>query len=57
MDVNNLKKVLIAIAEGYPVFGLLDRYILVDNPDYEQDNGKDPRLLFDIRELDGKIQF
>jgi hypothetical protein len=43
--------ILTAIAEGYPVKGVQDQYIVVENPDYLPDNGKDPRLVFDIYKL------
>lgn len=49
---SNLKKTLKAIAEGYPIQVLDDRYIIVENPEFEEDNGKNPNLLIDVQELD-----
>lgn len=42
-------KALRAIAEGYPVRGEQDRYIVVENPAYQdrQDWGEDPNLIID----------
>jgi hypothetical protein len=42
-----LKKALIAIAEGYPVTVEDDRYILVENPRYTDENVEDPNLMID----------
>lgn len=44
-------KALRAIAEGYPVRGEDDRYIIVENPDYKPDDGSDPNLLIDLHNL------
>jgi hypothetical protein len=37
-----------AIAEGYPTKGADDRYILVENPTYQPDDGSEPFLMIDI---------
>lgn len=42
-----LKKALIAIAEGYPIEVHDDRYILVENCRFAPDNGEDPYLMID----------
>ncbi len=39
--------ILQLIAEGYKAEGLDDRYVRIENPDYEPDNGTDPYLVFD----------
>ena len=43
-------KALRAIAEGYPVRGEQDRYIVVENPEFErnQDWGPNPNLVIDV---------
>jgi hypothetical protein len=41
-------KALMAIAEGYPVSGADDQYIVVDNPDFQEDNGQSPKLVIDV---------
>lgn len=40
--------VLRAIAEGYSVRGEDDRYVVVENPAFQPDNGEDPSLVFDL---------
>lgn len=47
----NTYKTLKAIAEGYMVVGEQDRYIVVSNPDFQEDNGSDVNLVIDIEEL------
>jgi hypothetical protein len=49
--MEKLSKTLKAIAEGYKIQTLDDRYILVENPDYRPDNGSDPYLLIDTFNL------
>ncbi len=49
--LQNAEKVLAAIAQGYPVQGRDDRYIVVENPDYQPDNGSDPNLVLDTAVL------
>jgi hypothetical protein len=41
------KKALKAIAEGYQIHLVDDRYILVENPDYDIETGTPPLLLID----------
>ena len=43
--------VLKAIAEGYPTRGELDRYVIVDNPKYQPDDGSNPSLVIDVDAL------
>lgn len=38
---------LAAIAEGYPVSTKEDRYIVVENPAHQEDNGSAPKLVID----------
>lgn len=40
-------KALEAIAQGYPTSGADDRYIIVNNPDYQEDGSHDPQLVID----------
>lgn len=47
-DKHNIARVLRAIAEGYPTQGCEDRYIIVENPDYDPTHGSDPNLMLDI---------
>ena len=46
--------VLEAIAHGYPCHGEEDNYIVVENPQYTIDNGKDPNLVLSIRRIAGE---
>jgi len=48
-----LREALIAIAEGYPVRGEADRFVLVENPKFKEDNGSDPNICIDTFELRG----
>ncbi len=41
----NLYKALKAIAEGYPVSAKFDQFVVVSNPEYQEDNGSDPNLV------------
>lgn len=41
-------RILRLIAEGHPVTVADDRYIMVPNPDYQEDRGDDPNLLWDV---------
>lgn len=36
------------IAEGYYRRCEHDRYVIIDNPDFQEDNGSDPFLVWDI---------
>lgn len=36
-----------AICEGYPV-QIAGRYIIVENPDFQEDNGSNPNLVIDV---------
>jgi hypothetical protein len=47
----DIKDVLVAIAEGYPVRGEHDRYVVVENPRYMPDNGENPCLVIDTWRL------
>lgn len=49
-DMKKLLHVLTAIAEGYDVKGYNDRYIVVENPDFNEARGDDPNLVIDIKE-------
>lgn len=49
--IEALRRPLQAIAEGYPVRAEQDRYIIVEDPDFQPDNGSNPRLVIDIRAL------
>lgn len=40
--------VLTLIAQGYLLDTLEDRYIRLENPKYQPDNGEDPLIVFDI---------
>lgn len=42
---------LIAIAEGYPVRGEADRFVIVENPKFREDDGSDPNICIDTFEL------
>ena len=46
-----VKIVLQAIAEGYPLTVQDDSYIIVENPDYIPDNGEDPNLVIDMNDI------
>lgn len=48
---NEWLRVLEAIAEGYPVRGEQDRYIVVENPYYQEDIGNDPNLIIDVEDV------
>jgi len=54
--MSDIKKALIAIAQGYPVEAADDRYIIVENPDYKPDNGSPPNLVIDTADLEGLTQ-
>lgn len=41
-------RVLELIAQGYPVKGEEDRFILVENPKYRPDNGANPYLVLNL---------
>jgi hypothetical protein len=41
-----------AIAQGYRVNGVQDRWISVENPDYNPDNGKDFNIVIDLNEYE-----
>lgn len=51
----NLIKALRAIAEGYPVEGHEDRFVVVENPKYKPDDGSNPLLAIDVDSLDKAI--
>jgi len=44
-------KALIAIAEGYSVRGEADRFVIVENPKFKEDDGSDPHICIDTFEL------
>lgn len=44
-------RALEAIAQGYPVRGEDDRYVVVENPYYQPDIGNDPNLVIDVFEV------
>lgn len=50
---SNLKVALKVIAEGYPIQLIDDRYIIVKNPNFKEDNGSNPNLLIDVMEVEG----
>jgi hypothetical protein len=52
MTPTYLFKALRAIAEGYGVQPIEDQYILVENPDFKEENGDDPYLLIDVAEVE-----
>ena len=43
-------KALTAISDGYTVFPS-EGYVVVKNPDFEEDNGSNPNLVIDIQEI------
>lgn len=43
-------KALEAICEGYPQKPS-DGYIVVENPDFQEDNGTNPNLVIDVADL------
>lgn len=45
------RMILQLIAEGYPVKTFDDRYIVIENPDFIEDRGDDPNLVFDVWSL------
>lgn len=47
-DPAEVRAVLTAIAQGYPVKGEHDRYIVVENPDYREERGDNPNLVIDV---------
>ena len=51
MIIEDARIILQLIAEGYHSEGFDDRYVLVENPDFQPDNGQDPKLLFDTHRL------
>lgn len=51
-----LREALKAIAEGYAITVHDDRYITVDNPRYQPDNGSAPKLVIDTAALTEKEQ-
>lgn len=48
---SELRKALRAIAWGYDVDSAEDTYIIVENPDFEEDNGENPNLVIDVNSL------
>jgi hypothetical protein len=40
-----------AIAQGYPVRGEQDRYIVVENPYFREDMGNDPNIVIDVEDV------
>lgn len=51
MSDPDARTILQLIAEGYKAEGFDDRYVRVENPDYQPDNGSDPYLAFDVATL------
>lgn len=51
MTYTELRRALVAIAEGYPIRCDKDRYIVVENPSFQEDDGSDPFLVIDVRKL------
>lgn len=51
----NLKKPLLAIAEGSTTHGSNDRYVIVENPESVFDNTEDPNLVIDTWATFGMI--
>lgn len=45
---------LIAVAQGYPVRADVDRFIMVENPEFQPDNGEAPTHIIDIAEFIGR---
>lgn len=54
--LTSLFKALRAIAEGYPITVMEDNYILVENPDFEPDNGHSPMLLIDCTAIELELK-
>lgn len=50
-EVARLREALTAIAQGYPVEVSKDRYIMVENPKHQPDDGSNPFLLIDVAAL------
>lgn len=48
-STNNLNPdyILSLIAEGYYHQSVSDRYVVVNNPDFTEDNGNNPYLVYD----------
>ena len=46
---------LAAAAAGSPIEARHDRYLILDNPNFKEDNGRDPKLLFDLREFENAL--
>lgn len=51
MTAAELKNALKAIAEGHPIRCEDDRYIVVENPAFHQDDGSDPYIVIDVTEV------
>jgi hypothetical protein len=46
-EIERLREILTAIAEGYPTSARDDRYVIVDNPRYTPTNGEAPNLVWE----------
>ncbi len=52
-EIGNLWKVIDALAEGYKwrVEPLIPAILVIENPDFKEDNGSNPNLVADVNDL------
>lgn len=50
LERKEIWKALRAVAEGYPVQGFQDRYVIVQNPEYSPWNGEPVNIVVDLSE-------
>lgn len=55
MTIDDLKRALKAIAEGHPIRCEDDRYIVVENPAYRQDDGGNPYIVIDVVDVSSTL--
>lgn len=49
-ELARMKSALKLIAEGYLVQVRDDRYVVIENPDFQPDNGSDPFIVIDTKD-------
>lgn len=49
-ELDRMKSALKLIAEGYFVQVKDDRYVVIENPDFQPDDGSDPFIVIDTKD-------
>lgn len=50
-------RMLLLIAQGYFSHSEYDRFVICVNPEYQEDNGHDPQIVFDTYGYDASYVF